>query len=156
MVSTHYGIEISAMKTEWIVMRHENSINNSAEKLTLKWKPLNKENQFRYLCATTANNGDCTIDITIRTAALSIISCLSSTFKNRKIASTIKISLYKSLIQPIALYVCETWTIRQTEEKKLIWSDSYAFAIRSHQTWQIKKWEHQRTAMANNNNENLV
>ena len=102
-------------------MRHEDSINTSGEQLTLKGKPLKKVDQFRYLGATITSNGDCTTDITIRTAtALSVMSSLSSIFKNRKIASKTKIRLYKSLIQPIALYGCETWTLRQTEEKKLL------------------------------------
>ena len=99
----------------------EDSINNSGERLTLKGKPLKKVVQFHYLSATITSNGDCTTDITIRTAtALSVMSSLSSIFKNRKITSKNKIRLYKSLIQPIALYGCETWTLRQTEEKKLL------------------------------------
>ena len=74
---------------------------------------------------------------------------LSSIFKNRKIASKNKIHGYKSPIQPIALYGCETWTLRQTEEKKLLVNEmtSFVFAIRSHQTLQIKKKEHQRAAI---------
>ena len=67
------------MKTEWLVMRHENSIITSGEQLTLKGKPLMKVDQFRYLGATITSNADCTTDITIRTAtALIKMSSLSS------------------------------------------------------------------------------
>ena len=99
-------------------MRHEDSINNSGEQLTLKGKPKKKVDQFRYLGATITSNGDCTTDITIRT--MSVMSSLSSILRNRKIASKTKIHLYKSLIQLIALYGYETWTLRQAEEKKLL------------------------------------
>ena len=58
-ISTRYGLEISETKTEWLVMRHEDSINNSGEQLTLKGKPLKKIDQFHYLGATITNNGDC-------------------------------------------------------------------------------------------------
>ena len=117
-VSTHYSLEISETKTEWLVMKHEDSINNSGEQLTLKGKPLKKVDQFRYLGATITSNGDCTTDITLRTAtALSVMNRLSSIFKNRKIASKSKIRLYKSLIQSIASYGCVTWTLIQAEEK---------------------------------------
>ena len=61
------------------MMRHEDSINNSEEQLTLKGKQLKKVDQFCYLGATITSNGDCTTDITIRTTtALSVISSLSS------------------------------------------------------------------------------
>ena len=102
-------------------MKQENSISNSGEQLTLKRKPLKKVDQFRYLGATITTNGDCTTGITITTiTALSVMSSFSSIFKNRKIASKTKIPLYKSLIQPIALYECVTWTLRQAEENKLL------------------------------------
>ena len=41
-ISTQYGLEISETKTEWLVMRHEDSINASGEQLTLNRKPLKK------------------------------------------------------------------------------------------------------------------
>ena len=37
-ISTCYGVEISETKTEWLVMRHEDSINTSGEQPTLKGK----------------------------------------------------------------------------------------------------------------------
>ena len=87
-VSTFYGLEISETKTKWLVMRHEDSINNLGRLLTLKEKPLQKVDQFHYLFATITSNDNCTADIIIRTAtALSVMSSLSSIFKNRKIAS---------------------------------------------------------------------
>ena len=92
-------LEISETKTEWLVMRHEDWINTSGEQLTLQGKPLKKVDKFRYLGAAITSNDDCTNDITIRTAtALSVISSLSSIFKNRKIVLKTKIHLYKLLI----------------------------------------------------------
>ena len=81
------GLEISETKTEWLVTRHEDSVNNAEEHLTLKGKQLKKVDQFCYLRTAITNNGDCTTDITIRTAtALSVMSSVSSIFKNRKVA----------------------------------------------------------------------
>ena len=37
-VSTRYDLEISETETEWLVMRHNDSINNSGKQLTLKGK----------------------------------------------------------------------------------------------------------------------
>ena len=94
---SHYSLEINETTTEWLVMRHEDSINNSGKQLTLKGKPLKKVDQFHYLGATITSNGDCTTDITIRTAtAYSVMSSLSSICKNKKIASQTKIRLYKT------------------------------------------------------------
>ena len=84
-VSTRYGLEVSKTKTEWLIMRHEDSIKTSGEQLTLKRKLLKKVDQFHYLGATITSNGDCTTDITIRTAtALSVINSLSSIFQTEK------------------------------------------------------------------------
>ena len=35
-VSTRYGLEISETKTEWLVMRHKDSINTSGEQINIE------------------------------------------------------------------------------------------------------------------------
>jgi hypothetical protein len=44
---------------------------------------------------------------------------LKATLKEQGVIIKTKMRLYKSLIQPIALYGCESWTLRQAEENKL-------------------------------------
>ena len=39
-VSTRYGLEISETKLEWLVMRHEDSINTSEKKTNIERKAL--------------------------------------------------------------------------------------------------------------------
>ena len=59
-------------------------------------------------------------DIRIRTAtALKAMGDLHKTWKDKGVSIHTKVRLYRALIQPIALYGCETWTLKQAEESKL-------------------------------------
>ena len=124
-VSTKYGQEISETKTEWMCMQ-TNEQNNAhqqqnEEQLLLNDRPLKKVEQFKYLGATITENGQCTKDISIRTAtALSVLRTLDKVWKSTKASIPTKIRLYKSLVQPIALYGCEAWTLRKEEENMLL------------------------------------
>ena len=52
--------------------------------------------------------------------ALRAMSDLDKIWKDKNICMNTKLRLYKALIMPIAMYGCETWTLRQAEEKKLL------------------------------------
>ena len=45
---------------------------------------------------------------------------LSKTWKDRGVSTATKMRLYRALIQPIALYGCDTWILTATIEKKLL------------------------------------
>jgi len=94
---------------------------NEQNQVLLRGEPLKKVNTFKYLGATISANGECMPDIRIRTAtALSSIGDLQKTWKGQGISMHTKMRLYRALIQPIALYGCETWTLRKAEERKLL------------------------------------
>ena len=134
-ISTKYGLEISETKTEWMRMEYiskkkkeaknkdeqeqnEQNDNQEIEQLLLKGLPLKKVEKFKYLGATITEDGESLTDITIRTAtALNVMSSLNKIWKSSKALT--KVRLYKSLIQPIALYGCEPWTLKKREWQKL-------------------------------------
>ena len=91
------------------------------ELIKLKEEKLEQVEIFKYLGANISANGDCIQDIRIRTAtALRSMTNLSKTWRGRGIRVATKMRLYMALIQPIALYGCETWTLTATLEKKLL------------------------------------
>ena len=123
-VSSKYGQEISETKTEWMLFATtpeqvaKDRIDNG---IMLRVKKLLHEEKFKYLGSTITTNENCSTDIRVRTAtALKVMGELDHIWKNKNISKETKIRLYKSLIVPIALYGCETWTLRKTEEKQIM------------------------------------
>ena len=89
--------------------------------LLLRNAPLKQVENFKYLGATISAYTDCIQDIRIRTAiALKAMAELHKTWGNNRVSINTKVRLYRALIQPIALYGCESWTLTQYEEKKLL------------------------------------
>lgn len=122
-ISTKFGQAIHNKKTEWMRARPTPKKNELIEHvdILLKGEPLTEVKTFKYLGANISSHGDCMPDIRIRTAtALSSMGDLQKTWKGQGISMHTKMRLYRSLIQPIALYGCETWTLRKAEEKKLL------------------------------------
>jgi len=121
--STKFGQAIHNKKTEWMWVRPTPKKNELSEhkEILLKGEPLAEVKTFKYLGATISSHGDCMPDIRIRTAtALSSMGDLQKTWKGQGISMQTKMRLYNALIQPIALYGCETWTLRKAEENKLL------------------------------------
>ena len=48
------------------------------------------------------------------------MSDIDNVWKNKNVSKETKMRLYNALIVPIALYGCETWTLRKAEEKQLL------------------------------------
>jgi hypothetical protein len=120
LTSDRYGQEISQAKTEWMRARPKAEAIRK-ELIKLNGEPLKQVETFKYLGANIAANGDCTQDIRIRTStALRSMADLSKTWRGRGVSIATKMRLYRALIQPIALYGCETWTLTEQAEKKLL------------------------------------
>ena len=117
-----HGMEISQTKTEWMQI----SLSSSEEKAKITSHGLKLDNeqltytkQFKYLGSNITEYGESTQDIRIRTAiALSTMNELKTIWSDKKISKP-KMRLYRSLILPIAMYGCETWTLRAKEESML-------------------------------------
>jgi hypothetical protein len=118
--SRRYGQEISASKTEWL-RTNKTEEGGHPQILLLRGAPLKEVVRFKYLGSNITASGECMQDIQIRTAtALKAMSDLDGTWRSRHINTHTKLRLFRALILPIALYGCETWTLRQAEEKKLL------------------------------------
>ena len=75
----------------------------------------------KYLCATLKKDGSSEGEIRIRIAtATSAIVRLDKIWKSKKMNFTLKHNLYKSLVLSIFLYGCESWTMLDSMEKKIV------------------------------------
>lgn len=121
--SLDHGMEISGSKTEWMLV----SLNQKEEKekiieqgLWLRNNKLAHTERFKYLGSYMSAFGESSQDVKIRTAiALNTMNELKDIWADNKINIETKMRLYRALIQPIALYGCETWTLRAKEVNML-------------------------------------
>jgi hypothetical protein len=117
--SRDIGLEINAQKTKYIIMsvyptsgQNQNTriVNQSFENV----------GRFKYLGATVTNKND--IRDEIKNRLNSGNACYHSVYNllsSRLISKNLKIKLYKTVILPVELYGCETWSLTLGEEQRV-------------------------------------
>ncbi|KAJ4429754.1 hypothetical protein ANN_21958 [Periplaneta americana] len=113
------GLEVNPEKTKYMVMsRDQNIVRNG----TIKIGDLSFEDveNFKYLGATVTNINDIREEIKHRinmgnACYYSAEKLLSSSL----LSKNLKVRIYKTVILPVLLYGCETWTLTLREEQRL-------------------------------------
>ncbi|KAJ4450866.1 hypothetical protein ANN_02298 [Periplaneta americana] len=117
--SKEIGLEVNPEKTKYMIMScDENIVRNGNIKIgNLSFEEVEK---FKYLGATVTNINDTRKEIKRRinmanACYYSVEKLLSSSLlsKNRKVR------IHKTVILPVVLYGCETWTLTLREEQRL-------------------------------------
>ncbi|KAJ4435318.1 hypothetical protein ANN_17928 [Periplaneta americana] len=117
--SKEIGWEVNPGKTKYMIMfRDENIVRNGNIKIeNLSFEEVEK---FKYLGATVTNINDTRKEIKHRinvgnACYYSVEKLLSSSL----LSKNLKVRIYKTVILPIVLYGCETWTLTFREEQRL-------------------------------------
>ncbi|KAJ4448446.1 hypothetical protein ANN_10462 [Periplaneta americana] len=113
------GLEVNPEKTKYMIMsRDENIVRNGKIKIgDLSFEGMQK---FKYLGATVTNINDTREEIKRRinmgnACYYSVEKLLSSSL----LSKNLKFRIYKTVILPVVLYGCETWTLTLREEHRL-------------------------------------
>ncbi|KAJ4440775.1 hypothetical protein ANN_10621 [Periplaneta americana] len=113
------GLEVSPEKTKYMIMsRDQNIVRNGNIKIgDLSFEGVEK---FKYLGATVTNINDTREEIKRRinmgnACYYSVEKLLSSSL----LSKNLKVRIYKTVILPVVLYGCETWTLTLREEHRL-------------------------------------
>ena len=65
-------------------------------------------------------DGDCSHEIKRRLVlGRKVMTNLDSTFKSRDIALPTKVHLGKAMVFPVVMYGCESWTVKETEHRRI-------------------------------------
>ncbi|KAJ4429697.1 hypothetical protein ANN_21898 [Periplaneta americana] len=117
--SKEIGLEVNPEKTKYMIMsRDVNIVRNGNIKIgNLSFEEVEK---FKYLGATVTNINDTREEIKHRinmgnACYYSIEKLLSCSL----LSKNLKVRIYKTVILPVVLYRCETWTLTLREEHRL-------------------------------------
>ena len=78
------------------------------------------ETDFIFLGSKLTADGDCSHEIKRRLLLRrKIMTNLDSIFKSRDITLPTKVHLVKAMVFPVAMYGCESWTVKKAERRRI-------------------------------------
>jgi hypothetical protein len=108
-------------------------------KICINNKTLKQLNTFNYLGYNIFYEGE--KDLNIKAANfVKVLGIINQTFKLSLVSGHTRIRIYKTLARPVLSYGSEAWTIRRTDERRLI-SAEMCFLGR---TAGYSRWDHKR------------
>jgi len=114
-----YGLEVNADKTKYMVMSRDQNAGRS-HSMKIDNSSIERVEEFKYLMITLTNKNSIQEEIKSRlklgnACYYSVQNLLSSSLLSRKL----KIKIYRTIILPVVLYGCETWSLILKEEGRL-------------------------------------
>src|SRR5215469_14164870 len=113
------GLEVNAHKTKYMsVARDQNA--GRIDSMKIDNCSIERVEEFKYLGTTLTNHNSIQEEIKSRlklgnACYYSVQNLLSSSF----LSKTLKIKIYRTIILPVVLYGCETWSLTKKEERRL-------------------------------------
>ena len=75
---------------------------------------------FSFLGSKITADGDCSHEIKRRLLlGRKVMTNLDSTFKSRDITLPTKVLLVKTMVFPVVMYGCESWTVKKAERRRI-------------------------------------
>ena len=113
------GLEVSADKTKYMVMSRDQNAGRIHSVRTDN-STFKRVEEFKYFGKTLANQNS--IGTEIKSRLKSGNACYHSVqnlLSSRSLSKNLKIEIYRTIILPVVLYGCETWSLTLREERKL-------------------------------------
>lgn len=120
--ASKFGLHVNEKKTEYLLLsRDEVAVRKRLQPLVTENRKFKRVREFKYLGTVFNEGGSCEAEINARIQAGNrCYHSLGQLLKARNLSRQVKIRLYKTLIQPVVMYGCETWSIRRQDYCKLL------------------------------------
>src|SRR6476469_5588438 len=89
------------------------------ESITVEGQSVEQVSKFRYLGSLSSEDGRCLDDVKTRIGMTKDAFNKRKELQARSIRVDLRKRLFKTLVWPVVLYVCETWTMRKEEINRL-------------------------------------
>jgi hypothetical protein len=116
LTAKKYEMKINVAKTKAMVI---SKTGGKEVNIQIDGQPVEQVNTFKYLGVNITENGRSTKEIKMRIGQAKAAFGKRKELLTRKMDTDIKKRIIKTLIWPIALYACETWTLHAEDYKRL-------------------------------------
>jgi len=112
------GLEVNADKTKYVIMSRDQNAGQS-HSMNIDNSSIERVEEFKYLGTTLTNQNSIQKEIKNRlklgnACYYSVQNLLSSSL----ISKNLKIKIYRTIVLPVVLYGCETWSLTLREERR--------------------------------------
>jgi len=113
------GLEVSADKPKYMVMsRDQNAGRNHSVRIDNS--TFERVEEFKYLETTLTNQNSILEEIKSRLrSGNACYHSVQNLLSSRLLSKNLTIKIYRTIILPVVLYGCETWSLTLREERKL-------------------------------------
>jgi hypothetical protein len=120
VTSKETGVEVNAEKTNYMVMSRDQPAGQNHD-IKIDNGSFERVEQFRYLRTTLMNQNSILEEIKSRLKlGNACYDLVQNPLSSGLLTKNIKIKVCRSIILPIVLYGCETWSVTLTEEQRLM------------------------------------
>jgi hypothetical protein len=116
--SKEVGLEVNAEKTKYILLsRHQNAGQN--HNIKTGGRSFKNVAQFKYLGTTITNQNLIQGEIKRLNSGNACYDSVQKPLSSRVLSKSLKIRICKTMILPMVLYGCETWSLTSREKHRL-------------------------------------
>jgi hypothetical protein len=116
--SKEVGLEINVEKTKYMLVSHHQNVGRNQD-IKIANRSFGNVTQFKYLGTTVTNQNLIQEDIKRRlNSGNACYHSVQNLLSSRLLSRNLKIRIYKTIILPVVLHGCETWSQTLREEQR--------------------------------------